>query len=129
MERHTTANTAGNNLTVQAGGATVGATDKNGGTLFLAPGLSTGTGESGIKLQGSPAGSTGTSDNAVTTLMEVLGNKLGFYGVTAIVRPTTSVSAASFVANTSGIVDDTATFGGYTLGQIAQALQSLGLLT
>ena len=31
MERHTTANTAGNTLTVQAGGATSGATDKAGG--------------------------------------------------------------------------------------------------
>lgn len=38
MQRHTTANTAGNTLTVQAGGATSGATDKAGGNLRLKPG-------------------------------------------------------------------------------------------
>jgi hypothetical protein len=49
LERETTANTAGNALTVQAGGATSGATDKAGGTLNLESGVSTGncTGYSG----------------------------------------------------------------------------------
>ena len=35
MERHTTSNTAGNDLTVLAGGATSGATNKGGGDLYL----------------------------------------------------------------------------------------------
>ena len=39
-----------------------------------------------------------------------------------------TVSAATFVANTSGISDDTATYGGFTMGQIAQALINNGLL-
>jgi hypothetical protein len=43
-------------------------------------------------------------------------------------KETTGVAAAAFVANTSGISDDTATFGGYTLGQIVGALQRHGLL-
>jgi len=47
MERHTTANTAGNNLTVNAGGATLLATDKAGGTLNWYPGVPTGQGLSG----------------------------------------------------------------------------------
>lgn len=42
---------------------------------------------------------------------------------------TTAVAAAAFVANTSGIADDTATFGGYTIGQIVAALKNHGLLT
>lgn len=42
---------------------------------------------------------------------------------------TTAVSAGAFVANTSGIVDDSATFGGYTIGQIVNALKNFGLLT
>jgi hypothetical protein len=67
MERHTTANTAGNTLTLQAGGATAGATDKESGMLVLAPGTSTGIGFSSIKLQGlSRATSTGTSDNVLS---------------------------------------------------------------
>jgi Pectate lyase superfamily protein len=64
MARHTTSNTAGNNLTVQAGGATSGATDKAGGTLILAPGASTGTGATAVKVQTyTKAASTGTTDN------------------------------------------------------------------
>lgn len=54
--------------------------------------------------------------------------KLGFYGEAPNVQPTTAIAAAAFVANTSGIADDTATFGGYTIGQIVAALQRLGLL-
>lgn len=57
------------------------------------------------------------------------GGRVGFFGTTAIAKITTGVAAATFVANTSGIVDDSATFGGYTLGQIAKALQNYGLLT
>jgi len=59
LERHTTANTAGNNFTLKAGGATSGATDKAGGNLILAPGISTGQNTSYIDLQSSPKASTG----------------------------------------------------------------------
>lgn len=54
--------------------------------------------------------------------------KLGFWNATPIVQPTTAVTAATFAANTSGIVDDTATWGGYTIGQVVQALKNTGLL-
>src|SRR5687767_14239985 len=66
MERHTTANTAGNPLTLQAGGATSGATDKAGGDLILAPGLSTGTGAGKVRIQvPTTATATGTTDNSL----------------------------------------------------------------
>lgn len=64
MERHVTANTAGNNLTLQSGGATSAATDKKGGDLNLASGLSTGNALPGrvhMKSSGALA-ATGTSD-------------------------------------------------------------------
>jgi hypothetical protein len=65
MERHTTSNTAGNNLTLQAGGATSGATDKDGGMLVLSPGATTGTGKTSVRIQRYlRATSTGTSDNS-----------------------------------------------------------------
>ena len=54
--------------------------------------------------------------------------KLGLWNATPIVQPTTAITAATFVANTSGIVDDTATFDGYTIGQIAKALRNIGAL-
>lgn len=56
------------------------------------------------------------------------GQKIGFWNATPIIQPTTAIAAGAFVANTSGIADDTATFDGYTIGQIAAALRSAGLL-
>jgi hypothetical protein len=65
---------------------------------------------------------TGTKIGTATT------QKLAFWNNTPIVRPTTAVAAATFVANTSGIVNDTATFDGYTIGQVVKALRNIGLL-
>ena len=65
---------------------------------------------------------TGTKIGTATS------QKLGLWNVTPVVQPTTGVAAAAFVANTSGIVDDSATFGGYTIGQIVAALKSIGAL-
>jgi len=53
---------------------------------------------------------------------------LGFHGATPVDQATTAITASAFVANTSTIVDDTATFGGYTMGQIAAALIEKGIL-
>lgn len=74
VDRHSTADTAGNNLTLSAGGATSGATDKNGGNLVLSSGTSTGTGSSNILFQTSPSGSTGTTDNTPATAMAITGD-------------------------------------------------------
>ena len=65
---------------------------------------------------------TGTKIGTATT------QKLGLWNATPIVQPTTAVTAATFVANTSGIVDDSATFDGYTIGQIVKALRNIGAL-
>lgn len=54
--------------------------------------------------------------------------KLAFWNKTPIIQPTNAIGAAAFVANTSGIANDTATYGGYTMGQIAQALINVGIL-
>jgi hypothetical protein len=95
MARHTTSDTAGNNLTVQAGGATSGSTNKAGGYLDLVGGISTGTGSSGVRIKGYVSGSSGTSDNSTSTVIEVLGNKLGFFGST----PVDSQSAQSITCS------------------------------
>lgn len=64
VNRHTTSNTAGVNLTISAGGATSGATSKNGGSLILQGGIATGAGGSQILFKISPNAGPGTSDNA-----------------------------------------------------------------
>lgn len=65
---------------------------------------------------------TGTKIGTATT------QKLGLWNATPIVQPTTAVAAATFVANTSLIANDTATFDGYTIGQVVKALRNCGIL-
>lgn len=89
MERMTTSNTAGNSLTLRAGGATSGATDKLGGPLYYYPGISTGN-ATGISHQWYTydAGSTGTTDQTATAKMTMTSaGKIGI-GTTA---PTTKL--------------------------------------
>jgi hypothetical protein len=48
--------------------------------------------------------------------------------IVKVYQETTAVVAAAFVSNTSLIVDDSATYGGYTMGQVVAALKAQGLL-
>ena len=73
QDRTTTANTAGFNLTVQAGGATLGATDKMGGSLLLAGGIATGTGSSAVAIQTTAPGTAGTTSGFPGTRWQVGG--------------------------------------------------------
>ncbi len=99
MERHTTANTAGNTLTITAGGATAAATDKAGGALILQGGLSTGSAESGVTIQGCVAGASGTADRTQTTMVQVLGNKIGIFNTTPVVQQNTIADADGTLAD------------------------------
>lgn len=74
MERHTTANTAGNDLTVLAGGATNVATDKNGGNLVLSAGTSTGSGSSAITFLTAAAGTAGTASRTPAERVRIDGS-------------------------------------------------------
>lgn len=63
-----------------------------------------------------------------TIIFATASQKGSFWGAAAIVQPTTAVTAATFAANTSGILNDTATFDGYTIGKVVKALRNIGLL-
>jgi hypothetical protein len=63
-----------------------------------------------------------------TKICTATSQKLSFWNKNPIIQPTTSITASTFVANSSGIANDTATYGGYTMGQIAAALINTGLL-
>lgn len=56
------------------------------------------------------------------------GSNVGLYGTAPVAQATTAGAAATFVANTSGIANDTATFDGYTIGQVVKALRNIGAL-
>ncbi len=66
---------------------------------------------------------TGTKIGTGTT------QKLGFWNATPVVKPATGGAASTFVANTSLIANDTATFDSYTIGQVVKALRNVGILT
>lgn len=68
-----------------------------------------------------------TLNNLIQT--DASADALGFFNATPIARPTTAYAAATFTANTSGIANDTATFDGYTIGQVVKALRDMGILT
>lgn len=55
--------------------------------------------------------------------------RIGFWGATPIVRPTTTIGGVTFVANAGTAVNTASTFDGYTLGQVVFALRLMGLLT
>lgn len=80
------------------------------------------------------AGALGIGGNII--LPTVTGTKLGtstsqllgLWNATPIAQPTTAIAAATFVANTSLIANDTATWDGYTFGQVVKALRNMGAL-
>jgi hypothetical protein len=106
-------------------------------TTFSGPVTSTNgfIGNTTGNVTGNVTATTGTStfNNVEITGNSGIGNAgtdtIGFYGATKIVRPTTAVTAATFVAGAGTAVDDAATFDGYTIGQVVKALRNLGLLT
>ncbi len=55
--------------------------------------------------------------------------KIAVLGSTPIIQQTTtSQTAATFVANSSGIVDDSGTWNGYTVGDVVAILQAFGFM-
>jgi hypothetical protein len=55
--------------------------------------------------------------------------QIGFFGTLPISKITTGIASSTFVTNSGTAVNNSSTFGGYTIAQIAQALINYGLLT
>lgn len=107
-------------------------TSSNGGVIEL----NDATGAAGVTLNGifSNAITLADSRNIVfgtgagTKIASATNQKIAFWNATPIVQPTTAVAASTFVTNTSLIANDSATFDGYTIGQVVKALRNLGIL-
>ena len=91
MDRNTTAATAGQGLTVDAGGAIAGTADLAGGHLTLKSGISTGTGTSTVIIQTPTASGSGTSDNAVATRVTI--SSTGVASTVPLLPATSDVAA------------------------------------
>lgn len=114
----------------------------NGVTLRVAAAPSTGTNlyafwvDAGTsRFDGNLDFSTADATNIVlgtgtgTKIGTATSQKLGFFNATPIVQQTTtSQTPSTFAANTSGIVDDSATWDGYTIGDIVKILRVFGLI-
>jgi hypothetical protein len=74
------------------------------------------------------AGNIALGTTTGTKIGTATSQKLGLWGTTPIVQPTTGVSAATFVANAGTAVNDASTFDGYTLKQVVKALRNIGIL-
>jgi len=107
MERHTTANTAGNNLTIQAGGATSAATNKAGGKLILSSGTATGTQTSSVEIWTAAGGASGTADRAPSVKFAVGANGQ----VTMTQAPSASLTGVTQNLTQSGTAAGISTLG------------------
>ncbi len=74
---------------------------------------------------------SGTAGNVptLTAQLRIDNTGIGLFNVQPIARPTTSVASATIVINSGNAINDATTFNGYTIAQIARALQLLGPLT
>ena len=54
--------------------------------------------------------------------------KLGFWNATPVVQQTTAIGSGTFATGTSGLLDGSAQYGGYTVGQVVAALKLYGFL-
>jgi len=54
--------------------------------------------------------------------------KIGFWGATPIVQPTTAITAATYASVSGSFVKASDTFDGYSIGQVVKALRNEGLL-
>ena len=86
--RHTIADTAGVNLSDNAGGATIGATNKNGGDRIISAGIATGSGSSKVQILTATPGAPGTADRNPSVKVTVDG--VGDVGI-GVASPTATL--------------------------------------
>ena len=74
----------------------------------------------------SEAGGTGTVRGI--QLGSAATEPVALFGATPVVQPTTAVGSATVAGGGGNAVNESTTFNGYTLAQVVQALQNLGIL-
>ena len=123
-------------------GTVTNSLDVGGDSLFSSAQATPAAAGARVDIVGSSA-STGSAlivkNSTPTTLFEIKNNqdiqlgssggKIGFFAVTPIVRPTTSIGSATVVSGAGGNVKHDDTFDGYTVEQVVRALRNLGILT
>ncbi|MDD5542865.1 MAG: hypothetical protein PHX83_06790 [Acidobacteriia bacterium] len=117
MTRRSTADTDGNTLSLVCGGATIGATNKNGGDLLLYSGVSTGAGTSKIIGYIYPGIAAATTDNTAVDWFRV--SSTGFY-----IGPTTTAASAYLHVKGGTATAGTASFKISTCASLLTAVET-----
>lgn len=105
MQRATTSATSGTPLTIAAGDAVSGGTNRGGGQLTLTSGLGTGSGQSSQVFYTYTNTAGSTSDNTIQEMYRLQNNKISWFGATPVVKQTRGATLTNSV--TSGGTDDT----------------------
>lgn len=120
-------------------------TDIAGAALNIGGSQGTGTGAGGaLNIQYADAGTTGTSNNSLTTVISVSSagiqigeattREVGFFGATPIAQPSSTGETTGFTAGSGTAVNDDSTFTGnvgstaYRISDVVKHLKNLGLL-
>ena len=123
---------AGNILTVQAGGAGSGTDNKAGGTLILSGGISTGNGSSIIQFQTATAGASHSGDQTPTTKWTITSTgtlESGIAGADAFnILTAGDIQAATYHVGAVAGIDATVTYVDTLLGAKTLVFKK-GLLT
>jgi len=130
MDRHQTADTAGNTLSVIAGGATAAATNKAGGNLLLYPGVSTGAGISSTVIYAYPGVAAATTDNTAVDVCRFDG--VGIYVGPGTADPTAylHLKAGGSTAGTAPIkLEDGSTLAAAEQGTLEYYKKTLWMTT
>lgn len=95
-----------------------------------------------VRIRGGASVTASGGTNGYVTIQAVAGSvdtvrvqddgtsaQLGFFNVTPVLRPATSITGTAPVINSGTALNTGTTFEGYTLAQVVTALKALGLLT
>jgi len=99
-------------------------TDEN----FIVGNTIRGTWTGGVNVVGANTYAANNVTASGMTVPHSAAMKLGFFGATPIIQPTTGVAGATFVENSGTPINTASTFDGYTIAQVVKALRNLGLL-
>lgn len=129
INQSTTQSTSNFSLSGDSAGNTTFLNGASGVSILINASIYVSFASTGLTLGGGqPSYNISCNSTNGTKIGVATSEKISLWNATPDIQPTTAIAAAAFVTNTSLIANDTATFGGYTIGQVVAALKRVGVL-